>query len=316
MHKIIVLNETGSATMGREYNAFISAICLARMGNEVLYLGNSRFTNEFYEGGRTKDVDIFDLQPPSMPAMLPASLDIMAFDQFDTAAFNTKTKERIDQFGRVDYVFHSGDSYMASFAQQIAESRYAKVNSLDWGDMAPCVNELALRHIDIDTAVAGCRVFHIAERLSYAEDIVPLKGLLAGHKGCQLWLLGYPSSDEPLDQEALHSEDIYWQLPMTDSGRLKLLQTATIYIEPTRFMPNNQAIAEALCLGIPVVVERNIHAERLFGSFVEWLPDGLDRWFEPGAKEIGRGIANRARQFFGFGERITYLHKLIKDTGC
>lgn len=316
MKRIIVLNETGYESYSREYNTFISALCLARMGHEVLYVGNTRFAPEFYAGGHVRDVDVFDMLPPKKPAMLPVGFEMVAVERLDikmiTAAW---LREKMLRFGKPDVIFYSGGEYMPTFAGQVAGENRCLLLPLDfWNNEPPCVNEIQLLRSEAVTHPPVNRVVAIAEYMWMDHEVTRIRDLCSNMGNYELWLIAkQPKACKPVPQEALHANKIYWQPPMSDGGRFKILRSASMYIEPSKMLCK-QGIAEALCAGVPVICEDSDVARRLFGSLVNYIGErSLDStWFDAGRKHENRNLTQRARHAYGFAGRIAFLHNLLQ----
>ena len=313
MYKILVLNETGCEDFSREYNTFVSALCLARMGHDVLYVGNTRFAHEFYQGGHTHDVDIFDLEMPETPAMLPVGFEVLSVPRMN-AGLTTDSwlKGRIDAFGKTDIVFYSGNEYMATFGQQVANYKDGCACSLDWDDMPACVNEVQLRRSRGSNSPSVTRVLCFKEH-AWEQEIANIRNICESLDRYELWIVARYGNLAEIPHDRLQQEDVYWQPPLTDSGRFQLLRSATFYVEPSR-KATGQGIVEAACCGVPVIAQCSKETMMDFGSLVSYysaIPpsDQRDKWDLVEKQRI-------AQKFYGFAQRIEYLHNMIKSLEC
>ncbi len=312
MYDILVINETGVERYGREYNAFMSALCLARMGHRVLYLGNFSFAAEFYEGGYIKDVDPFDLKPPETSASLPVGFTIEDFHKLDTAALGQpRIPDVIDRWGgHIDIVAYSGNEFIASFTEQIARKYRAGVLKLDIGSMPPCVNEVQLRRVDMERVSAGRRIVMINNHIDGAR-IETIREHCAAIDDYEIWLIG--RLIQPLPVDKLVEQRVFIQEGVTDYGRFKILKASAFYINvgsPTEM----QGIAEALCIGLPVASLRYSLASELCGDMISYLDNDVIRraWIE-GWQRDSSELLRKARNKYGVSNRIAFLHNLIKD---
>lgn len=314
MYRVIVLNQTSKETFGREYNAFISALCLARMGCEVLHVGSASYAQGFYQGSYCQDVDIFNLNAPSLPAMLPIGFDMLPYNKFDINSItDCRLRDRVAAFGRVDCVFYSGLEYMASFAKQVAAIKGAVTCSLDWKDEAPCVNEIQLNRPRRPVKQAVTRVVSFAEYM-WEDEVVRLKAICRHLGDYELWLgatIPHPDGEEIYPR--LRRDRIYCQPRLSDSGRFVLLSSANLYVEPNESV-NRQGLAEAICAGVPAFAPDGRDVGPYFENLImRELPEEII--LENAGAWVSRTRVT-ARHRFNVGRRIMHLYNRMVDLGC
>jgi glycosyltransferase involved in cell wall biosynthesis len=251
MYTLLFINEADGRLTGRAYDAFMSAYCLARLYNKVVYVSDKRqdFVTGFREGPVYGFDELMDATFPKQPAILPPSLYCRIVDFIRNP---DGLRDIIDATGgKPDAIWLSGNGSACSLATQVSLHYHIPLIHADTLELAPTVNEIQLSYlktqktekenrIACSSSIATDEICEYLIDIALETDSKPQVYIIGKYKGTKIDAIieKYPGLTI-VDHKS-------------DRGRLKAIMASMVYIHPPH-SSQLQGIAEALSCGTVVL---------------------------------------------------------------
>lgn len=315
MHTLLFINEADGRLTGRAYDAFMSAYCLARLYNKVLYVSDKRqdFVTGFREGPVYGFDELMDNTFPKQAATLPPSLYCRVVDFIRNP---DGLRDIIDATGgKPDAIWLSGNGGTCSLATQISLHYRIPLIHADTLELQPTVNEIQLSYLKTQKVEKQNRITCSSsivtdEICEYLADIAAESDMKP-----QVYIIGRYTGTK-IDAIIDRYPDLTVVDHRSDRGRLKAIMASMAYIHPPH-SSQIQGIAEALACGTIVlttiasdwIIPQSLCGQGLFWCEQKNLALIFDRISHNEAIHILRGTTDRDCTFAG---RMADLRTIMK----
>lgn len=269
MRRILFLNQNFGPSTGRQYDQFMIAYCIARLGIEVIYITDKeqQFVNEFREGPVYNIDELFNREVIKVERVMQPGI----FCNIAHILSNPEiVKDIVDAFGgRPDLVITSGDYDWERLSEQIAQYYKVSLYKFEDNELSPCLNWNEYKIVTRAKPRIQRRAVTCYDYISQ-EDIKILDMVL-----CQfpeplfMYVIGRP--DNSVNLSTIDRSKIAIIYHVSDRGRLQAIYNSLFYIQMP-FTTRIQGVIEALSLGLPVYnlsyneifAKKGIQSERIF----------------------------------------------------